>query len=174
MASRSKRPQAPANTYHSVPGGWRVHELVGRYKTLRGPLAAPISSDISPAEPDLTPGQRIWVGYSRAFGWVADGISKHDPACVELAISYIIMDHYGSGSGYARSRFARRLKHAELDKSQRMRLCAHFERLCETRTRRYEFRQYCTLWQQIVPLAKWRALESIFPFLNRQSPAYLG
>ena len=174
MVSKSKKPPPPPfNLYHGVPAGWRVEEIIVRYKTLHGPLEKLTIDDISPVQSQWTQGQNLWVGYANALVFIGDGIVRNDHACVELAIDYIILDHFGSGSGYAPSRFARRLKHAQLDKQQKARLCAHFERLCQSRTRRYEFRHYRMLWQRIVPPDEWLSLTTIYPFLDTQSAAYL-
>jgi len=118
--------------------GWTAQEIVEEHRRLGGVF------DLSVPE-DVDYWQSRWTLYR-----IADGISANDPACVELAIRYIELRDMESCTGFLRSLFARRLKHAQLADEQKLRLHIHFCTLVVGREYSWEFRDYVKLWRLIM------------------------
>ena len=148
----------PLDVYHGVPKGWRAAEIVVEHKALGGTFDITGPDATEPGAPSWLPDRAGWLQYRQTLYRIADGVLMDDPACVELAVRFIVLRYIGSYSGFVRSLLARRLKHARINASQRLRLHEHFSDLILDKERTQEFREYIPLWRLVATEAQVSAL----------------
>ena len=128
--------------YHAVPSGWQAEEIFAWHKIMRGTFPIHEFTATEPGAPAWMTERAAWLRYRATLYRVADGIRAGDPACIEIAIAYILLRHIGSYSGFIRAKLARRLKSAALTDGQKSRLTAHFSALAAAHDYSEEFRDY--------------------------------
>lgn len=150
MKSQLTSRTVPLNIYHGVPEGWRREEVIRIHRELGGTcvIDGPLATE--PGAPAWLPDRHNWLQYRATLHRVADGVRKNDPACVEIGIRFIELDHIGSYSGYIRARLARALRPALLSTEQKVRLDEHFLHIVITQNFREEFSEYQKLWPGIL------------------------
>jgi hypothetical protein len=138
--------------YHTIPEEWDAPSVLVAHQAMRGTF------DIG-STPRNAFGARGTTSYRAIWYNISDGVRAGDSACVELAVRFIEEHLVVSYSGFARTRLARALRHAELSAQQRRRLSSHFLKLLETGNRCEEYSEYLKLWPLVVtPADRKRAL----------------
>lgn len=140
--------------YHEVPKGWTMEELVARHHGMGGTYPIAPAEPVTNRDADWKPEWTVWGNYRKTLDGIAKGIKAGDPICVELAIMYIQLNYFGSGTGYIRARFARLLKPQNLSKNQILRLKRHFESLIQAKQCFNEFHEYNRLRNRIAAFEK--------------------
>ena len=132
-----------------MPAGWYAGDILAEYARLGGTYDLRGPDATEPGAPGWLPERYEWLQYRLMLYRIADGVRADDPACVELAVRYILLRYIGSYSGHARSLLSRRLKHATLTPMQKERLRRHFLGLVIKGERSHEFGAYLKLWRTI-------------------------
>lgn len=140
----------PLHMYHRVPHGWYASQIIEEHRRLGGKFNLTGPEATEPGAPSWLPERYEWLQYRQALYRVADGITHHDDACVELAVRYIELGYVGSYSGYIRSRLYRRLKNVPLSADWKERLDKHFWALALAGVKTTEFKEYVGLWRRVM------------------------
>ena len=139
----------PLTYYHSVPVGWAKAEVLSsEYQSFRSEYKLDTSKVTKPGAPSWMPDRYNWLRYKHMLYEVAKGVRARDGACIELAVRYIELNHFGSYSGFIRTKLAKSLLKQKLSMSQKERLCIHFKRLIRIGQCFHEFRQYKKLMKK--------------------------
>jgi hypothetical protein len=153
--------------YHSIPPGWSLDDVLAQSRALGGRLSYPANIDPSwHRSPSVD-----WVVYRDTLYRISDGVGDLDPACIELAVRYVLLNFYGSYSGFIRARLARRLKHAPLSDCQKRRLNEHFLSLVVSRSYSKEFKQLAALWTKVIDRP---TIEQLQRYVHVRHAVYLG
>ena len=139
----------PLEIYHGIPSGWSASDLVAEHARLGGVHDISVGRIAGP-RPDWLPQRSEWLRYRETLYRIADGVSHGDLACIELAVRFIELRYIGSYSGFIREKLARRLRWAEINPDQRLRLHRHLRMLVLRGERTQEFRDYIKLWRVLI------------------------
>ena len=125
--------------YAAVPSGWLAHQIRAVHTQLGGTADLSLSQTCT-FWPE-------WHQYRETIYRIADGITAGDNTCKEIAVRYLILNYFGSYSGYLRELLARRLKHAALTEAQQVRLHQHFSALLLSGAQQRELKECAKLWR---------------------------
>jgi hypothetical protein len=142
----------PVEEYHGVPSGWRKEDIIALHKQLHGKYSIYTPQPENVVAPCHIPDRFNWLEYRNTLHKIGDGVSVGDKACIEIAINYIVVNYFGSYSGFIRERLARLLKSQVLTKQQAKRLMKHFKTLRESGQCFQEFRMYSKLNKQLIDM----------------------
>lgn len=139
----------PLEIYHGVPAGWRKPDVIAAYKSLGGNGLIDLPEVTEPGAPNWLPDRYNWLQYRATIKQLAALARTGDLAAIELAIRYIVLNYFGSYSGYLRASLARALKHPHLTKQQETTLTGHFSELVSNKQCMQEFKEYSSLSNHI-------------------------
>ena len=155
--------RVPTEVYHEVPPGWTKAEMLTAHRNMRGEFSIDIGMNYPCARADVSEACRRWYEYRETLRRVAEGARANDAACVELAVRYVEQRHIASESGYARARFVRALKSADLLDQQKERLNRHFISIVERRDFARGVIYDLKLWVRIASPKSVKILERLAP-----------
>lgn len=164
----------PPEIYHGIPPGWHAAEILVEHARLGGTYALSGPEATEPGAPAWMTMRHPWLQYRETLYRIADGVRAHDPACVELAVRYIVLRYIGSYSGYVRTLLSRRLKHVTLTADQQRRIHRHFGDLLLDGEHSTEFEEYFKLWRTFLTAEQKRALLERMRVRGDQAVAWLA